>query len=320
MREHNYWADQYAASHPTADDEKIFQEARKKVMAIWQHIIIDELMPTLVGQAWNRLGGYDGYDDEVDASTSASFSTAAFRVVHDLVPLPVLVLHENCSAAIPPVTADRPTQERGNCIPAFFQTVGLEAVVRGAINQFAQAQDNLIVDGIRNVLLQASTRGGNLDVEVANIFRGREHRVPSFNVLRKHYTGKSLYQERGCDEGTTIDPIRCFNLLTNNRTLAGILRDLYKKVAYVDAYVGLILEPIRHPFLYPPVATKILLAQFEKTRAGDWWWYENRDNGMFTRAEINAIKDITFAEVVKRHANVEMDDDAFETRNDCPLI
>jgi len=109
--------------------------------------------------------------------------------------LPVLVLFENCSYSIPPLTPGVPTQERQNCVPAYFASVGLDATVRGAINQFAQTQDHKVVDGVRNVKLSATTRGGNLDVETSNIFRGREHRLPSFDVIRKYHMGKSARDE-----------------------------------------------------------------------------------------------------------------------------
>jgi len=321
LREHNYWANQYATAHPSANDETIFQEARKKVIAIWQNIAFYEVMPTLMGERiWRRLGGYDGYDEDVDPSVSASFSTVAFRVVHDLVPQPVLILRENCTGSLPPLTDGRPTQERGNCIADVFDAHGLDNIVRGALNQWAQAQDGRVVDGLRNVFLKATTRGGNLDVEVSNIFRGREQRVPTFNALRKYHTGKSLYQERGCDEGIEEDSLRCFELITSNRTLAAQLKNLYKKVSYVDAYVGMLSETPRHPYLFGEVATQIVMDQFEKVRAGDWWWFENSDNDMFTNREVRQIRDITFADVLRRHTGVDVGEDAFAVRNDCPLL
>jgi len=263
---------------------------------------------------------FTGYDDEVDASVTDSFSTAAFRVVHDLVALPVLVLFENCSYSVPPLTTGVPTQERSNCVPAYFASVGVEAVVRGAVNQYAQTQDFKIVDGIRNVHLSATTRGGNLDVETSNIFRGREHRLASFDVIRKYHTGKSLYEERGCSHGVTVDPIQCFDLITNNRTHALLLQQYYQTVSQIDAYVGLITESYRHPYIFPPTATQVIIEQFSKVRSGDFWWYENTENGQFTQPEIHSINSISFADIVSRHlTDVDISDDAFSVRGDCAL-
>jgi len=322
MREHNYLASQFAAQHPTWTDEQLFQKARAKIIALWQHIAFDELMPALLGRAWQRgMHSYHGYDDEVDVSTSDAFSTAAFRVVHDLVSLPVLVLFENCSHSVPPLTTGVPNQERANCIPAYFAQVGLDAVVRGSINQFAQAQDHAVVDGIRSVFLSATTRGGNLDVETSNIFRGREHRLPTFDEIRKYHTGKSLYDEHGCNPGSTQDPIRCFDLITNNRTHALVMQTYYKKVSNIDAYVGLITESYRFPYQFPPLATEMIIDQFAKVRSGDFWWYENTENGMFSQSDINAINQVSFADIVRRHVSsaVDISDDIFSVRSDCPL-
>jgi hypothetical protein len=319
LREHNYWADSIATAHPTWNDERVFQNARAKVIAIWQHIVMDELMPALLGRVWNRLGGYSGYDDRMDASVSDSFSTAAFRLVHSLVPLPILVLDDQCQGILPPLTPGRNHSERNNCVPDFFYQVGLDAVVRGAANQFAQAQDHIVVDGLRSAFQKPDSRGGNIDVEVSNLFRGREHRLVRFDALRKYYTGKSVYEERGCNPGATTDDLRCFLLVTNNRTMATQLRDTYGKVSKIDAYTGLLVESFRYPYTYPPLASEILLDSFEKIRDGDWWWYENRENGMFTRQEIREIEGISFADVVRRHTTVDLSDDAFSVRSDCDL-
>jgi len=319
LREHNYWADQIAAAHSDWDDETIFQTARAKVIAIWQHIVFDELMPALLGPVWHRLGGYSGYDDALDASVSDSFATAAFRLVHSLVPLPILVLNDQCQGIIPPLTPGRNQSERNNCVPDFFYQVGLEATVRGAVNQFAQAMDHIVADGLRSVFQKPDSRGGNIDIEVSNLFRGREHRLVRFDALRKFHTGKSLYEERGCSEGVTTDPIRCFDLITNNRSMAQQLQNLYGKVSNIDAYAGLLVESFRYPYLYPPTASQILLDQFEKIRDGDWWWYENRHNGMFTRQQIREIDSISFADVLRRHVDVDISDDAFSVRSDCDL-
>jgi len=319
MREHNYWAGIIAAANPSYTDEVIFQKTRAKIIAIWQHIVYDELMPALLGSFWNRLGGYNGYDPHADASVSASFSTAAFRIVHNLVPLPALVLDSNCQGIVPPLTPGRNNSERANCIPDFFYSSGIDAIIRGAVNQFAQAQDHIVVDGLRSVFQKPDSRGGNIDIEVSNIFRGREQRLVRFDALRKYYTGESLYDEHGCSPASPQDPLRCFELITNNKSMAIQLRNLYNKVTNIDAYVGMTVESFRYPYTYPPLASHVLLEQFEKVRDGDWWWYENRDNDMFTRQNIREINGISFADVVRRHTNIPISDDAFSVRSDCPL-
>lgn len=93
LREHNRIAVELGHLNPHWEDELLFQETRRIVIAEYQHIIYNEWLPIIIGRSYMETFGilplyngyYTGYDSGVDGSVSNAFSTAAFRMGHTLV-------------------------------------------------------------------------------------------------------------------------------------------------------------------------------------------------------------------------------------------
>lgn len=123
MREHNRLADGLRFLNPHWDDEHLYQEARRVLIAEYQHIVYNEFLPRILGHnAMNlygisleptgqyykgrsflfgcRLVAYSfpvknvktskqsfrisGYSDECNPSIMSEFAAAAFRIGHSL--------------------------------------------------------------------------------------------------------------------------------------------------------------------------------------------------------------------------------------------
>jgi peroxidase len=85
MREHNRVAKELAEMNPRWDDERLFQEARRIVIAEIQHITYNEWLPLVLGKKYfKKIQKYSQYNDKVDASVSNSFATAAVRGLYSL--------------------------------------------------------------------------------------------------------------------------------------------------------------------------------------------------------------------------------------------
>lgn len=117
LRLHNRLATKLVALNPHWSDERIFQETRKIIGAIVQHITYREFLPIILGKyqikhshflyrditfdillnfSGNEVmkvfdlevltkGYYNGYDSSVNPTIANSFSTAAYRFGHSLV-------------------------------------------------------------------------------------------------------------------------------------------------------------------------------------------------------------------------------------------
>lgn len=79
-REHNRVVSVLAALNPQWGGERLYHEARRIVVAEWQHMVYYEYLPKILGPSY--LGDYAGYDPTVDATIANAFATAAFRFGH----------------------------------------------------------------------------------------------------------------------------------------------------------------------------------------------------------------------------------------------
>ena len=84
--------DQLSFENPHWGDEKLFQEARKIVVALNQHITFNEFLPRVLGpeltQKFNIKSGDEGhvrYDPTCSADIFNEFAAAAFRFGHTLI-------------------------------------------------------------------------------------------------------------------------------------------------------------------------------------------------------------------------------------------
>jgi peroxidase len=93
MRFHNKIADELHELNPMWDDERLYQESRRIIIAVFQHIAFNEYLPRTLGQSVAEAAGlrllktgyYKGYDAKCDATVANEFAAAAFRFGHTLV-------------------------------------------------------------------------------------------------------------------------------------------------------------------------------------------------------------------------------------------
>ncbi|XP_047529903.1 peroxidasin-like isoform X2 [Vanessa atalanta] len=189
LRQHNRMAQELAHLNPHWSDEKIYQETRKIVGAMVQHITYREFLPIVLGSEVMRLfelelqqkGFYRGYSPKISASPASSFGSAAFRFGHSLVQSSFVrfdrfhhPLNNNVSLH----------DELTN--PSNIWSMGaVDRLLLGMVNQPIQKRDEFITEELTNHLFQTPHFSFGMDLAAINIQRGRDHGVPPYTSWRE---------------------------------------------------------------------------------------------------------------------------------------
>lgn len=263
VREHNRWADRLANEldlsglSAAEQDDVIYETARKIVGAEIQKITYEEWLPAMLGG--DGIGSYQGYDSNVDASISLEFSTAAFRFGHTMLNEELLRLN-----------ADGTEFSGGHLTlrDAFFDpttldsAAELDAVLRGLVAQEANEFDTQVVDSARSFLFGPPGSGaGGLDLLAANIQRGRDHGLGSYNEVRV---------AMGLEAADSF-----LELTGGDADLAAQLAAAYASVDDVDAIVGMLAEEKIDGAAVGETVSIIVAEQFARLRDGDRYYYLN---------------------------------------------
>jgi peroxidase len=94
LRMHNKLAKQLSTLNPHWNDELIYHETRRIIIAFIQHITYSEYLPVIIGvktaTSFDLIPKddntfYTGYDTNVNPSMANEFTTAAFRFGHSMI-------------------------------------------------------------------------------------------------------------------------------------------------------------------------------------------------------------------------------------------
>ncbi|ESO96969.1 hypothetical protein LOTGIDRAFT_115464 [Lottia gigantea] len=295
MREHNRIADELVKLNPSWSDDKVFQEARKIVGALIQHITFTEWLPIILNEEYmgnNNLfvkprGFYDPYNPNMDASIRNVFATAAFRFGHSLVNTFFSQLSQGF-------------RDNGRHLikEAFGRTAhilanngeGVNTYIRGMLIDRPQKGDRFITTQLTDHLFE-DTFGKSLDLASLNIQRGRDHGLPGYNVWRNWCglsTSNSFQGMQGLQQGA-----------------AQKFSSLYRFTDDVDVFPGGLSEINIPGGMVGSTFACIIANQFRAIREGDRFWYERPEKTGFTEAQLNSIKRTGLSRVLCANTNIQ---------------
>jgi peroxidase len=277
LREHNRRAEQIAAANPGLDDEQIYQQARRLVIAEIQAITYNEFLPAFLGPYAPQH--YRGYNSSVNPGIANEFSAAAFRFGHSLLGDDVEFLDNNGT----------PVREEMTLAESFFNTAVLretdiDAVLKYLASDLAEEEDLPMVESVRNLLFGAPGSGG-LDLAALDVQRGRDHGLADYNATRVAYG---------------LPAVASFADITSDPALQAQLQELYGSVDNIDLFVGGLAEDHLAGQSLGPTFTRIIVDQFERTRGGDRFWYEN----VFSGRQLDELRHTTLAQVIRRNTDL----------------
>ncbi|KAK8387859.1 hypothetical protein O3P69_020046 [Scylla paramamosain] len=289
MRFHNVIARELKRLNPYWDDETLFQEARRIVNAMYQHIIYNEWLPIVLGKDIMlergllplRYGFSSQYDPSVDPAIANEFATAAFRFGHTLVQGMLDLISKGGSRRD---RVDLVTQFNN---PSLLYTPGrLDDFLRGIAQQSPQRTDNFVSSALTNRLFQEEGKTFGMDLVALNTQRGRDHAIGTYNDLR---------ELAGLPRAVTFDDFR--DVLPDR--VVDQLSRIYASVDDVDPFVAGISEANVPGSILGPTFRAIIADQFARLRRGDRFFYDQGGSPTsFTEAQLHQIRQISFARVL----------------------
>jgi len=288
VREHNWLVDQLVADG-VVGEENLYQQAKAIVEGEIQHITYNEFLPMLLGS--EMIDDWGGYNSAVDPRVSTEFSTAGFRVGHTLL-----------SSELERFNADGTVAPGGHLSladsffdPQIIKDEGIEPILRGLVIGKSEKIDNFVIDEVRNFLFGEPAPVGGFDLASLNIQRGRDHGIASYNDVRLAYG---------------LPVANSFFDITNDIELADKLEQAYGvgNVDDVDLWVGGISEPPVPGGMVGETFAAIIADQFQRSRDGDRFWYENRD---LTDFQSEMIENSKLSDIIMRNTEMHMTHSAF---------
>lgn len=291
VNEHNQIATRLSDINPHWSDEKLYQETRRIIGAMFQHITYREFLPIILGKEVSRLfnleldtsGFYKGYDPGVNPTVANEFSAAAFRFGHSLIQGSYMRADRHHRFIPNNVTLHEETADGDLGGPG-----SLHRLVRGMVNQRALKRDEFITAELTNHLFQTRSFPFGLDLAAINIQRGRDHGIQPYVNWRIP-----------CG----LTPIKDWDDLdrVSGPASAHRLRKAYRSVDDIDLFVGGLAERPVVGGIVGPTFSCIIAQQFSNLRKGDRFWYENPGfESSFTPAQLESIRQVAFSQVLCR--------------------
>ncbi|XP_065203108.1 peroxidase-like isoform X2 [Planococcus citri] len=186
IREHNRIADTLATLNNHWDDELLFQETKKIVIAEIQHITYTQWLPRILGKKYfahhikiSHLESEDLYNDQVEPTVSNSFATAALPFINSMLDGEIGLYLEDRNVMDITQLKNHFTQQSLLTENTYF-----DSIVRGLATQSSQKIDTTFSEAVTHYWYSSSGNFG-MDLFSLDIQRGRDHGIPSYVNFRK---------------------------------------------------------------------------------------------------------------------------------------
>ncbi|CAG9862185.1 unnamed protein product [Phyllotreta striolata] len=283
FRWHNVVASRISKHNPDWSDEDVFQKARRIVIATLQNIVLYEYLPAFLEA---EVPPYGGYRPDVHPGVTHVFQSAAFRFGHSLIPPGLYRRDSRCNFKRTPAgdVALRLCSTWWDSNEVLTNN-SIEELLMGMASQLAEREDSLLCSDVRDKLfgpMEFSRR----DLGAINIMRGRDNGLPDYNTVRVAY---------GLPKIERWEDINRAFFEENPAVLKALISEYNNNIDNVDVYVGGMLESYGNP---GELFTKVIKEQFLRLRDADRFWFENEENQVFSKEEIQEIKKITLYDII----------------------
>ena len=296
VREHNYISKQLAGMNRHWTNEKVFQETRRIVSAIIQHITFNEFLPKVLGQSTLRKfslellpdGYYKDYNPDCSASIFNEFASAAFRFGHSMIRPNLTMMEED--DMMEGGGEDIPLRNHFNN-PDLVRFGGVvDNLVRGLVMVPMEVMDNRITVEVKDHLFEEKNKKlSGMDLPAINIQRARDHGIPGYNKYREI-----------CGLGRKTK----FDFEEIPQAWSEELHKAYKHPDDVDLFPGMLAEIKLSGAAVGPTLACLIGLQFRHLRSCDRFWYESGEPTVrFTKAQLQSIRGETLSGLLCRNCD-----------------
>ena len=264
-RNHNWHVDQLRSQNPQWSEEQLYQAARALNEAEYQNVVYSEYLPMLLGEG--QIKQFSAFDPSVDNSIINEWTTVAFRFGHDQASDEQLKISNNGEVDFFNITE---VSRLGNAGQTFRTIEELGDWTLGQLTQLSQEIDGRVSPQLRDNLFAVPNPNGpdrflKFNLPLLDIHRGRDHGVSDYNQLRAGL-GLSTY--------SSFEEFASANGLSQERL--DQLKSVYNDISELDSIVGGLLEAKVPGSQLGETFTILNVMQFERTRAGDEFFFTNR--------------------------------------------
>jgi len=287
LREHNHIAGNLALLNPQWDDETLYQEARRIVIAEIQHITYNEWLPLVLGSKYlkkrglhlKKSGFSNDFTENVNPSVTNSFATAGMRFRLSMMDGTVGLFDESRK-----INTSLELRDSFNQPETIEKPEHLDSLIRGLATQKSQKSDLFYENDLIQMLYRNNGQFG-MDVVSLDIQRGRDHGLPGYNHYRKV-----------CG----LPAVKSFDgfLDMMSKSTVAKLKDLYAHPDDVDLLVGGMAERVSEDVAAGFTFRCIIGEQMLRTKKGDRFFYDvpNQPSSL-TEAQLAEIRKSTLARV-----------------------
>ncbi|XP_039990207.1 dual oxidase 1 isoform X1 [Xiphias gladius] len=266
----------------------------------FMNIAVYEWLPAYLGD--KKLPPYPGYQKFVDPGISPEFQAAAIRFGITMAPPGVYMRNRTCHFR-KIVNIDGSLSPAMRLCNSFWKrqtpnvktSQDVDDLLMGMASQIAEREDNIVVEDLRDYMY-GPLRFTRTDLVAMTVQRGRDFGLRSYTEVRKALDLPSV---------KTFEDINPELNSTNPQLLHDVAELYNRDISNLELFPGGLLESLDGP---GPVFSAIILDQFERIRNGDRFWFENKQNGLFTDEELQTIRNMTFRHVLGAVTSAEATD------------
>ena len=297
LREHNRIARRLKIINNQWDGERVYQETRRILGAVFQKITFYDYLPLVLGPT--PLPKYMGYDKNVNPGISNAFATSAYRYGHSQIRPEFELLNKNFDPIAPAI----------NLRFMFFnntvvQKGGIEPILFGLISNLSEKVDRTLSSGITKHLFERDGSPGQ-NLAALNIQRSRDHGIPGYNYFRKFC---------GLSDAKTFEDTKCEIKDPQNREILSRVYNNNPNLAELWV-AGLAEKPVPGGSVGPTFKC-VIADQFRRVRDGDRFYYRGKD--VFPVNQLHEIEKASLSRIYCDNLKsiVSIQKDAFKTPTD----